>query len=45
MAKEIAEVRRTREVNTMDRQGVAEILFEIGFDYSVECVIQCRRLL
>lgn len=39
MAKEIAEVRRTGEVNMMDRQGVAEILFEMGFDYTAEYIL------
>jgi chorismate mutase len=38
MAKEIAEVRRTGETNMLDRGRVAELLDEMGFDYTAEYI-------
>jgi chorismate mutase len=38
MAKEIAEVRRTGETNMMDRRRVAEILREMGFDFTADYI-------
>jgi chorismate mutase len=38
MAKEIAEVRRTGETNMFDRTRVAELLEEMGFEYTAEYI-------
>ena len=41
-AQEIAEVRKTGRVNMWDRMGVAEVLYDLGYDFTAEHITDNR---